>query len=300
MSFAQTDDGVALYYEECGSGDTIIWVHEFAGDHRSWEPQLRSFARQFRCVTFAARGYPPSDVPDSADAYSQVRAAQDIAAVLDAAGVKRAHVVGLSMGGFAALHFALLYPERVMTLTVAGVGYGAEPAFSAEFTALSNEAARQFETLGSQKLAPVYGSGASRVQFKYKDPRGWAEFVEVLAQHDARGAAHTMRGVQALRPSLYDLKAQLQQLAVPTLVITGDEDDHCIQPSVFLKKTIPACGLLVLPKTGHTINLEEPEKFNQAVADFITAVCCNQWWARDASASEQIMQLSPQQDATES
>lgn len=296
MSFAQTGDGVSLYYEECGSGDTIIWVHEFAGNHRSWEPQLRAFARQFHCIAFAARGYPPSDVPASPETYSQARAAHDIAAVLDAAGVERAHVVGLSMGGFAALHFALLYPGRTRTLTVAGVGYGAEPAFMAEFKALSDEAARQFESLGSQKLAPVYGSGASRVQFKYKDPRGWAEFVEGLAQHDSLGAANTMRGVQGMRPSLYDLQAELQQLAVPTLVITGDEDDHCIQPSVFLKKTIPACGLLVLPKTGHTINLEEPEKFNRAVADFIVRAQCDQWWVRDAGASEQIMQLSPQQD----
>src|SRR5690606_32067807 len=166
-------------------------------------------------------------------------------------------------------------------------------AFVDEFRALSKEAAQQFESLGSQVLAPVYGSGASRVQFKYKDPRGWAQFVDRLAGHDAVGSAHTMRGVQAMRPSLYNLEAELRQLAVPTLVITGDEDDHCLQPGFFLKRTMPACGLLVLPKTGHTINLEEPEKFNRAVADFIAMAQCGQWWARDASAAEQIMQLVP-------
>lgn len=296
MSFAQTDDGVSLYYEDCGRGDTIIWVHEFAGDHQSWEPQLSFFARQFHCITFAARGYPPSDVPGSLDSYSQIRAAHDIAAVLDAASVERAHVVGLSMGGFAALHFALLHPERAITLTAAGVGYGAEPAFIDEFKALSNEAARQFESMGSQKLAPVYGSGASRIQFKHKDPRGWTNFVDKLALHDQVGAANTMRGVQARRPSLYDLQADLQKLAVPTLIITGDEDDHCLQPSVYLKQTIPACGLLVLPKTGHTINLEEPEKFNRAVADFIALAECQQWRTRHPEASAQIMQLAPQPD----
>lgn len=293
MSFAQTTDGVSLYYEECGQGETIIWVHEFAGDHLSWEPQLGFFARHYHCITFAARGYPPSDVPESVESYSQSIAAQDIGGVLDAAGIKRAHVVGLSMGGFAALHFALSQPERVITLTVAGVGYGAEPAMAEEFKALSNEAARQFETLGSKTLAPVYGSGASRIQFKHKDPRGWSAFVDRLAQHDPVGAGNTMRGVQAMRPSLYDLKAQLKALDVPTLVITGDEDDHCLQPSLYLKQTIPACGLLVLPKSGHTINLEEPEKFNRAVADFIADVRAQQWHVRDAEASAQIMQLSP-------
>ncbi len=67
-----------------------------------------------------------------------------------------------------------------------------------------------------------------------------------------------MRGVQASRPSLWDLEDGLKRMAVPTLVIVGDEDDHCLQPGLFLKRTIPACGLSVLPKTGHTLNLEEP------------------------------------------
>lgn len=292
MSYAKTDDGISLYYEECGKGDAIIFVHEFGGDYQSWEPQLRFFSRQFHCLTFAARGYPPSDVPTESGSYSQHRAAQDIACVMDAAGIEKAHIVGLSMGGFATLHFGLHFPARAITLTIAGVGYGAEPAFVEEFKSLSEEAARQFESIGSEALAPVYGSGASRVQLKYKDIHGWNEFVARLAQHDPVGAANTMRGVQAMRPSLYDLEADLRALRVPTLVVTGDEDDHCIQPSIFLKKTIPACGLLILPKTGHTINIEEPEKFNNAVRDFISMAQHDLWWERDADAAAQIMQLS--------
>ncbi|KAA0890875.1 alpha/beta fold hydrolase [Pusillimonas sp. ANT_WB101] len=292
MSFAKTDDGFSLYYEEAGSGEVIIFVHEFAGDHLSWEPQLRFFSRQFRCLTFSARGYPPSDVPAASEAYSQHRAAQDIACVMDAAGIEKAHIVGLSMGGFATLHFGLHFPMRAITLTIAGVGYGAEPAHSEEFKALSEEAARQFESIGSESLAPIYGSGASRIQLKHKNARGWAQFVSRLAQHDPIGAANTMRSVQAKRPSLYDLENELRALCVPTLIITGDEDDHCIQPSIFLKKTIPACGLLMLPKTGHTVNLEEPEKFNNAVRDFIAMAQHSLWWKRDADAAEQIMQLT--------
>src|SRR5436309_6678410 len=120
------DDGVRLYYEDAGAGTAIVFVHEFGGDHRSWEPQLRHFARRHRCVTFAARGYPPSDVPETVDAYSQTRAVQDIVAVMDAAGIDRAHVVGLSMGGFAALHFGLDAGARARSIVVAGAGYGAE------------------------------------------------------------------------------------------------------------------------------------------------------------------------------
>ena len=79
-------------------------------------------------------------------------------------------------------------------------------------------------------------------------------------------------------------------MSVPTLVVSGDEDDHCLQPGIFLKCTIPACGLLVLPKTGHTINLEEPDAFNREVADFLALVEVGRWPLRDPRARpDQIM-----------
>ena len=231
-----------------------------------------------------ARGYPPSDVPENVDRYSQALAVADIVAVMDAAGVDRAHIVGLSMGGFAALHFGLERPGRAMSLVVAGAGYGAEKQFETYFRDVSLEVARQFEAQGSEQFAKTYALGASRVQFQNKDPRGWAEFAALLAQHSASGAANTMRGVQARRPSIYDLEDRLRTMAVPTLVIVGDEDDHCIQPGVFMKRTIPACGLLILPKTGHTLNLEEPEHFNRFVGDFISLAEAGRWLPRDPRA----------------
>jgi len=293
VTYARTDDGVRLYYEEAGNGTPVMFVHEFGGDHRSWEPQLRHFARRHRCVTFAARGYPPSDVPESVEAYSQTRAVRDIVAVMDAAGVDRAHIVGLSMGGFASLHFGLDFPERARSIVVAGAGYGAEKQYEQYFRDVSAEVARQFETQGSEQFAKTYSLGASRVQFQNKDPRGWQEFATQLGEHSARGSANTMRGVQMRRPSLYDLEDRLRAMRVPTLVISGDEDDHCLQPGLFLKKVIPACGLLVLPKTGHTINLEEPELFNRFVGDFIALVEAGRWTERDPRATPaQIMKTT--------
>jgi len=290
---AVTDDGVRLHFEEAGSGTAIVFVHEFGGDHRSWEPQVRHFARRHRCVSFAARGYPPSDVPESLDAYSQARAVRDIVAVMDAAAIDRAHVVGLSMGGFAALHFALDHPERARSIVVAGTGYGAEKQFEAYFRDVSAEVARQFETLGSEVFAKTYALGPSRVQFQNKDPRGWQEFATQLGQHSALGSANTMRGVQMRRPSLYDLEPRLRAMQVPTLVMTGDEDDHCLQPGIFLKKCVPKCGLVVLPKSGHTLNLEEPERFNGFVSDFIALVEADRWPERDPRAvGTQIMKTS--------
>jgi pimeloyl-ACP methyl ester carboxylesterase len=293
MSHATASDGIRLHFEEAGTGTPIVFVHEFGGSYRSWEPQMRHFARRHRCITFAARGYPPSDVPADAEAYSQLQAVHDIAAVLDAAKIDRAHVVGLSMGGFAALHFGLELPQRALSLVVAGAGYGAEKQFEAYFRDVSLEVARQFELQGSRKFAETYALGASRVQFQNKDPRGWREFADMLGEHSATGAANTMRGVQVRRPSIYDLEPRLRALTVPTLVMTGDEDDHCLQPGIFMKKTIPACGLVVLPKTGHTLNLEEPELFNRFVGDFIGLVEAGRWDVRDPRATPaQIMKTT--------
>ena len=126
MAFFTTDDRFKLYYEETGSGTPVVFVHEFAGDYRSWEPQVRHFARRYRCITYNARGWPPSEVPSDVASYSQVRARDDITNLLDHLKIDKAHVVGLSMGGFATLHLGLSYPDRARSLLVSGVGYGAE------------------------------------------------------------------------------------------------------------------------------------------------------------------------------
>jgi len=284
MPYASAHDGVRLWFEESGAGTPIVFVHEFGGDHRSWEPQMRAFSRRHRCVTFGARGYPPSDVPGDLEAYSQANAVRDIVAVLDALAIPKAHVVGLSMGGFAALHLGLTFPQRALSLVVAGAGYGAEKQYEEYFRGVSLEVARQFETQGAPEFAKTYSLGASRVQFQNKDPRGWQEFATQLGEHSTQGSALTMRGVQARRPSLYDLEAGLKAMSVPTLVVVGDEDDHCLQPGIFLKKTLPAVGLAVMPKCGHTLNLEEPEAFNRLVAEFIDAVEAGAWKVRDPRA----------------
>jgi pimeloyl-ACP methyl ester carboxylesterase len=281
MAFAETDDGVKLYFEETGVGYPVIFVHEFAGDHRSWEPQLRHFARRYRCITTNARGYPASDVPADPGLYSQARACADIKTVLDHLGIARAHIVGLSMGGFAALHFGLSYPDMARALVVAGCGYGAEPDRRAQFRAEAEACAKSLEQGGMAAFAAGYSLGPARVQFQNKDPRGWREFADMLAEHSARGSALTQLGVQRERPSLYDLEDRLEALTVPTLIVTGDEDEPCLAPSLYMKRKIPSAGLAVLAKTGHTINLEEPEAFNRLLTEFFALVEAGRWEPRD-------------------
>ncbi|MDP2628245.1 MAG: alpha/beta fold hydrolase [Candidatus Rokubacteria bacterium] len=274
-------NGVNLFYEETGQGLPLVFVHEFAGDNASWHLQVRFFSRRYRTIAYNARGYPPSDVPEDPRAYSQDQAVDDIVGVLDHLGIAKAHVCGLSMGGYASLHFGLRYPQRAVSITVAGVGYGSVPAERDKFRTDSGEVARRFEADGMAKVAEFYTKGPTRVQFMDKDPRCWKEFHDQFAAQSAKGHARTMRGVQMSRPSVYELEAGLETLEVPTLIVTGDEDDPCLEPGIFMKRTIRSSALVVLPKSGHTINLEEPEAFNRALLDFLTAVDAGRWPLRN-------------------
>ena len=272
MGTAIARDGVRISFEETGAGSPVLFIHEFAGDHRSWEPQVREMARRHRCVTYDARGYPPSDVPAEPERYSQELAVADAVAVLDHLAIERAHVVGLSMGGFCTLHLGLRHPERALSLTVAGCGYGAQPELRERWQSEAEANARAFETEGAAATAERYMLGPARVRFQRKDPRGWDESTRWLAEHSAVGSALTLRGVQMRRPSLYDLTDQLGRLEVPVLLVTGDEDEWCLEPNLMLKRTIPGAALAVLPRTGHACNLEEPALFNRLVLDFIATV----------------------------
>jgi pimeloyl-ACP methyl ester carboxylesterase len=294
MPMIQADDGVALHAQSTGAGTPLLFIHESAGDHRSWEPQVRHFGGGYRCITYAARGYPPSDVPADPAAYGQQRAVADAIAVLDGLGVSRAHVVGLSMGGFTALHLLLEHPERVISAVVAGAGYGAQPERRQAFRAECEAIAAAFESDGPARAAERYAVGPARVQFQNKNPRGWAEFAAELGRHSARGSALTMRGVQAARPSLYALRPALARIAAPVLILAGDEDEGCLEPALMLKRTIPSAGLAILPNTGHTVNLEEPGTFNALVSQFLRAAERASWPRRDPrSLSSSITGMSP-------
>lgn len=268
MPFTTTDDGVRLHWREAGRGEPLLLIHEFGGDSRSWRPQVAHFARRYRCLTYDARGYPPSDVPPDPGAYGQDRAVADALAVLDAAGADTAHVLGNSMGGFCALHLALRHEDRVRSAVVAGCGYGAHPdvadAARANFLALAD----RYRAEGPAAVAAGYGNGPARVPLRVKDPDGHAEHLRILAEHDPLGAELTLRGVQASRPSLYALRDELAGMRVPVLLVVGDRDDDALDPSLMLLRTVPGARLAVLPDSGHLTNLEEPALFNALVEQF--------------------------------
>ena len=270
-------NGARLHTEICGEGPPIVFVHEFADNLESWEGQISALARRYTCISFNARGYPPSDVPEEPELYSQKIAAEDIYSVLEGYSLEEAHIVGCSMGAFAALHFAILYPDRASSITLISCGYGAPKDQQAAYSQDAEMLADAYLEVGSEKMAEQYANGAFRLQFKKKDPRAWLAFKSRLSQHSSVGAALTMRGVQAKRPSLFDLEDAIRGVDVPALIVVGDEDDWCIEPSIYLKRTLPMSGLFTLPRTGHTVNLEEPALTNQVLSEFLTMVDSGNW-----------------------
>jgi pimeloyl-ACP methyl ester carboxylesterase len=291
-------NGINLYYEITGSGAPLLLCHEFAGDYRSWEPQVRYFARRFQVITYNARGYPPSDVPEDVSTYTQAQAMEDIVGLLRYLNLAPAHLVGLSMGGYAVLHVGLTYPEMARSLVIGGCGYGSLAQDREKFQQDVEQTAQTIERQGMAAMAEFYSRGPTRVQFTDKDPRGWREFADQLATHSTLGSALTFRGVQGQRPSVYELEDQMRQLQAPTLIITGDEDEPCLEPALLMKRAIPSSGLVVLPKSGHTINLEEPDAFNRTVDDFLTAVEAGKWGPRNPASLSSSAILPPDTQAS--
>jgi pimeloyl-ACP methyl ester carboxylesterase len=221
-------------------------------------------------------------VPKSASKYSQRIATDDIASVMRHLKIRKAHIIGCSMGGFATLHFGLNYPRMALSLTAIGVGFGSDPDKRGQFLRDNNVMIKRFLELGTKAAIKPYQVGPSRVQFQNKDPRGFAEFCAEFAEHSALGSANTLIGCQGKRPTIYSLEHKLRNLKVPLHMVSGDEDDNCLEPGIFIKRVCPSATLTVVAGTGHAVNLEEPALFNRITAEYLAQVDSGRWKPRDA------------------
>ncbi len=277
-------DGSNIYYEEIGSGTPVVFVHEFAGDYRTWEPQMRYFSRSHRCVTFSARGYPPSDVPTDPAQYSQDVAREDVITLMNELDIAKAHVVGHSMGAYTALHVGIHHPDRCLSVTAAGCGWGSSPDERDASSKLCEDIAAMFLNEPIEQAADKYAHFAMRLTFKAKDPRGFAEFARMLGEHSGVGSALTMLNLQLKRPTLWELEEQLKSFSVPLLVLLGDEDGPCLDGSMFLKRTVPTAGLHIIARAGHTITSEEPAAVNASLEQLFCAAESGRWLSHKLQA----------------
>ena len=271
-------NGVEIYYEVTGQGFPLIWSHEFGGSYDSWEAQVKFFSRRYQVVTYAARGWPPSDVPEDPAAYTQDIVVNDLYLLMRHLNISQAHIGGLSMGGSVALNFGIAHPEMAKSLIVASAGSGSTNRDV--FLATGQSMADRLISEGMIPVAEDYGTTNIRVQLRRKDPMGFETFAHLLSEHSATGSALTYQGFVMNRPTVFELEDKLKSLRVPTLIMIGDEDEPCIEPGIFMKRAIPLSGLSCFPQSGHAINLEEPDLFNRTVLDFLTAVEAERWAER--------------------
>ena len=268
-------NGVEIYYEVTGQGYPLIWSHEFGGSYDSWEAQVKFFSRRYQVITYAARGWPPSDVPEDPAAYTQDIVVNDLYLLMRHLNISEAHIGGLSMGGSVALNFGIAHPEMAKSLIVASAGSGSTNRDT--FLSTGQSMADRLLSEGMVPVAKDYGTTNIRVQLRRKDPMGFETFARLLSEHSATGSALTYQGFVMNRPTVFELEDKLKSLRVPTLIMIGDEDEPCIEPGIFMKRTIPISGLSCFPQSGHAINLEEPDLFNRTVLDFLTTVEAERW-----------------------
>jgi len=273
----QSADDLTLYYEDAGAGAPILFVHEFGGDYRSWYRQVPVLSQTFRCITYSARGFLPSAVPEDRARYGQPHSTSDVLALMDHLGLERAHLVGTSMGSFTSLDFALTYPDRVLSVTLVGNSSG--PRDEAERTHfretwVGHEIALREARGGAGAVLeddPAYQS------FQRNDPENWAIYADNLQGQSATGAVHVLSTLHWNRRSLFDDQARLKALDRPVLLITGDEDYYLVgETNAFLQDLLPDATWHRLPETGHLVNIERAAEFNQLLVEFVARASARQ------------------------
>lgn len=269
MPYATTTDGVKLWFEAAGSGPPLLFAHELGSDLRQWRGQVEHFQARYRCIAYDARGYPPSQVPAADEAYLWDRFCGDIGAVMDACGTAEATIVGWSMGAYAALQFARLHPARVRALALVGIGSGSPEAdqrlWRAQMKAMAEAWLRD-----PREGAALLAEAPNRQALKRIAPKAFAAWLKDLEGHSPDGMARTCRNYQGRRPGLRDFEGELARLEIPTLIVCGEEDAPCLETSRWLEELVPNARLWLAPGMGHAPNLEDPERFNREVGEFLS------------------------------
>jgi pimeloyl-ACP methyl ester carboxylesterase len=270
-----TINDVQIHYEETGHGFPVILCHEFAGDYRSWEQQVRHLARRYRVIAYNYRGYPPSSVPIQSAAYSQDLLISDMRALLRHLAVERVHVIGIATGGNLALNFAISHPSMTKSVVVAGAGAGTFDRTN--WLARSKEMADAIAEKGAVAIVESVEAAPQRQALRIKDPRAWDEFIGIIRSLSTTGSENSLRNVLLTRKPVTELEEGIKGLKMPVLVMVGDQDTPAFEPSLFIHKHAPHSGLVVFPFTGHTLPVEEPALFNAFVDGFLAAVDCGRW-----------------------
>ena len=254
MAYASVN-GVRLYYEEHGRGDTLLLVHGFAGTTEMWKPQVAPFSTSHRFIVYDMRGHGRSDAPESVRDYSAALVVEDQYQLLRRLGLQRCVIGGLSLGGYVTLRFWEKHPEMVrgMVLADTGPGYRNPRGGMEEWNHTRLEAA---EVLTKQGMEGYLKSPYAAGQY-YSGP-------DIMRNHKPHGLANVALGVM-----ISPLMPALEEIKVPTLIICGARDEGFLAASEYMHKRIKGSEKVIIPDAGHAANLDQPQAFDRAVVDFL-------------------------------
>jgi pimeloyl-ACP methyl ester carboxylesterase len=273
-------NGFEMAVEEHGSGYPLVFSHDYGSNHRTWDEQISRFAREYRCITYSSRGFPPSEIPEDVQSYSSDLVIDDLLALLDALDIERAHLVGVSAGSNIVLQAAMKCPERCSAVVVGSAGTGSidREAFLEHIGGLGKLA-----RLGKMdEVAQRFSEGPFLRDFKIKNECGWQQFRDRMAELSALGWANAVDGVLLKRPVVADLADGFRSCKTPALIMAGDNDATCVEPAHFMHERLSNSALAIVPRSGHFLHLEEPELFNTLVAAFLRRVESGNWDDREA------------------
>jgi pimeloyl-ACP methyl ester carboxylesterase len=257
---------VRLHVETEGEGPVLVLGHGFGGSARNFRAQSRALAGRARVIRFDARGHARSEAPADATAYTPEAFVDDVARVLDAAGVATAVVGGLSMGAGIALRFARAHPDRTRALVLAA--FPAGPDVPGSYAAVAEPFAAAIEARGLDAAGAewVWGPRSGL------DPAAADLVRKGFLEHPPHAVAAILRGVIAAQPTLATLRAEAARVTAPTLVIVGARDRLSIEPSRTLASALPHARLVEIADAGHLVNLARPAEFNAAVGGLLDEV----------------------------
>lgn len=243
-------DGVKIHYEVHGEGPAILLSHGYSATCRMWDGQIEAFKNRHRVIVWDMRGHGQSDYPDDQNLYSEALTVGDMKAILDACGVDRAIIGGLSLGGYMTMAFHLAHPERCRALMLFDTGPGYK----------KNEAREEWNSMAIARAERLEKEGLAAL--------GPSDEVRMAQHRSADGLARAARGMLTQVDSR--VINSLETIGVPTLVLVGAEDKNFLNAIDYIAKKIPGSTKVVIPEAGHAANLHQPEKFNEAMEQFIS------------------------------
>lgn len=246
-------DGVKIHYEVHGPGNgkgpTILLSHGYSSTSRMWDGQVAALKDRYQVVVWDMRGHGDSDYPADQNKYSEALTVGDMAALLDAVGVDRAIIAGLSLGGYMSLAFNATHPDRVRALMLFDTG----PGFK------KDEARTKWNETAHQRAARFDAEGLAALNS--------SDEVRIVRHRDAKGLAGAARGMLAQKDDR--VIQSLDKVVAPTLVLVGANDTGFLAATDYMAAKIKGATKAVVPDAGHAANLHQPALFNQAVEAFL-------------------------------